>query len=79
MDNLYFKDLEKYNIGEKLSDQNMILRLEKHIKDNIEHITLNNVVDYIIYENEFIVKIDTQIVFYGNTIPHHETIIRIRL
>jgi len=79
MDNADFKNLEKYNIGEKLSDQGTILRLEKKIRDKIDHITLNKVIDYIIYENEYIVKIDTQIEFYGNIIPHHEKIERFKL
>jgi hypothetical protein len=79
MDNADFKNLEKYNIGKKLSDQSMITKLENKIRTDNDHLKLNKVINYVIYENEYIVKMDTQVVYGFNILKHYEIIDRFRL
>jgi hypothetical protein len=68
MDNQYFKNLERYNRGEKQSDQNILLRLDKKIRETKEHLTINQVIDYVIYKGKYIVLVDMKVNFYGNDI-----------
>lgn len=72
MDNQYFKNLERYNRSEKLKDPNILQRLEHKLRMNKPFLKLNSVIDYIIHQNHYIVMIDEDIKFYGNTIKNHK-------
>jgi len=68
MDNQYFKNLERYNRGEKGSDKNLLLRIENKINNNNPTFTLNEVIDYVLYKNKYIAMIDINVNFYGNDV-----------
>jgi len=61
MNTEYFKNLNIYNSGDKLTDPNMLLRLNKRVKELKPNIKVIVIIDYVIYNGKYLTLVEKTI------------------